>query len=163
MGDFTTLSLDLGSTIGYAVGKSGVIVESGEVNLHCKDTHPGHRFLRFQQWLSNYRHVDEVLFEDVMNFASGPSAKLYGALFGVMSVFSLAYRIRMRGMNPMTIKKEFAGHGHAKKEEMCEVAMKLGWKNGVLGTPNNNNEADAIALLWVIYVRSGIEPTFIKV
>ena len=168
MGDFITLSIDLGSTIGYAVGKSGVIVESGEVTLSAQQTHPGHRFLKFQQWLgkfidSNCRPmIDEILFEDVPRFESAAAAKVYGGLLATLSIFSLAHRIRMRSLKANQVKKDFTGHGNAKKEVMCEVAHRLGWKRGTPGTMNNHNECDAIALLWVIYARGGIEPIFIN-
>ena len=72
MGDYTILSIDLGSTLGYAVGKGGVIVESGEVTLSPgpNKTHPGHRWMKFQQWLFNYKDVDEIVFENVMFFGN---------------------------------------------------------------------------------------------
>ena len=88
MGDFTTLSLDLGSTLGYALAKNGVIIDSGEVTLSCKDTHPGHRWLKFQNWLFQYKYVDEVLFEDVVApFMSAQAARVYCGLLAVLQIF----------------------------------------------------------------------------
>lgn len=163
MGDFIALSIDLGSTIGYAVGKNGIIENSGEVTLSANHTHPGHRYLKFQQWLENFRHVNEILFEDVPRFESAAAAKVYGGLLAVLMIFSLAYRIRLRSLKANTVKKDFTGHGNASKEDMCDVAMKLGWRHGAEGQRVNHNECDAIALLWVIYTRGGIEPSFLKV
>lgn len=160
MSDFTTLSIDLGSTLGYAIGKSGVIVESGEVTLSAKDTHPGHRWLRFQQWLVKYAGVNEILFEDVRFVTSTQQIKVYGALLGILQMFALAHGIRMASLTPSQIKKDFTGFGNSKKEVMCEVAHRLGWKGGTVGTQNSNNECDAIALLWAVYARRGIEPSF---
>jgi Holliday junction resolvasome RuvABC endonuclease subunit len=163
MGGFTTLSIDLGSTIGYAIGRDGVIVESGEVTLsagHGK-THPGHRWLRFQNWLAKYGAVNEILYEDVPRFESASAAKVYGALLGVLQIFSLAHGIRMCSLKPNQVKKDFTGYGNANKLDMCEVAIKLGWKRGIAGTMNNNNECDALALFWVVCVRRGIEPQFL--
>lgn len=163
MGDYTSLALDLGSTIGWALGKSGVIQASGEVTLSAKGSHPGHRWMKFQEWLHKYHKVDELMFEDVVApFSSNAAAKVYGALLGQLQVFSLAHGIRMLSLKPTQVKKDFTGMGNSKKNVMCEVAMNLGWKNGVRGTENNHNECDAIALLWVIYSRKGIEPSFLK-
>lgn len=163
MGDFITLSIDLGSTFGYCVGKNGVIVDSGEVTLSAGaagKTHPGHRWLRFQKWLGSYAHVNEILYEDVQFVTSPQQMKVYGALLGQLETFSLTHGIRMRSLTPGTIKKDFTGMGNAKKDVLCDVAIRLGWKNGVPGTMNNHNEADAIALYWVICTRSDIEPSF---
>lgn len=171
MGDFTTLSIDLGSTLGYCVGKNGVIVESGEVTLSSQvagNAHPGHRFLKFQQWLqrfvdSNGRPlVNEILFEDVPMFQSTAASNVYGGLRALLLIFSLAYKIRMLSLKPTQIKKDFTGYGNSKKDVVCEVAIRLGWKNGTPDTMNNNNECDAIALYWVVCTRRGIEASFLK-
>lgn len=164
MGDFTTLSLDLGSTCGYCYAKNGVIIDSGEVTLSAKDTHPGHRWLRFQNWLAKYRDVDEILFEDIMFFGKNGvlACRVYSGLLAVLQIFSLAQGIRMASLTPGQIKKDFTGAGNATKDVMCEVATNLGWKNGVAGTPTKNNEADAIALFWCISTRRGVQPEFLK-
>lgn len=161
MAGFTTLSIDLGSTCGYCIGRDGVIIESGEVSLYSKESHPGHRWMKFQEWLIKYNYVNEILFEDVPQFKSASAAKVYGALLGVLQIFSLAHGIRMCSLKPTQIKKDFTGYGNAKKDVMCDVAMRLGWRNGVEGTMNNNNECDAIALYWVVCARRGIEPSFV--
>lgn len=164
MGDFKTLALDIGSTFGYCVGINGVIQESGEVTLSAGGagkTHPGHRWLRFQQWLGNYRDVNEVLFEDVRFVTSTQQMLVYGALRGQLDIFTLAHGIRMSSLTPSQIKKDFTGHGNAKKDVLCDVAMRLGWKHGVPGTMNCHNEADAIALYWVVCSRRGVQPRFL--
>lgn len=164
MGDFKTLSIDIGSTFGYCVGKNGVIVESGEVTLSAGAvglTHPGHRWMRFQKWLGQYADVNEILFEDVQFVTSPQQMKVYGGLLAILQVFSLAHGIRMSSLTPGQIKKDFTGMGNAKKDVLCDVAIRLGWKNGVAGTMNNHNEADAIALFWTVSVRRGVEPSFL--
>lgn len=163
MGDFTTLSIDLGSTIGYCLAKNGVIIESGEVTLSAKESHPGHRWLRFQKWLYQYKDVNEILFEDVPRFMSNGAARVYCGLLAVLQIFSLGCGIRMASLKPSQIKKDFTGSGSSDKLEMCDVAMRLGWKNGVPGTQNCNNECDAIALFWVVSTRRGVQPSFLKV
>jgi len=163
MGDFKTLSIDIGSTFGYCVGNNGVIMDSGEVTLSsgtAGKTHPGHRWLRFQKWLGQYTDVQEILFEDVQFVTSAQQMKVYGALLGILQVFCLAHGIRMASLTPGQIKKDFTGNGAAKKDVLCDVAIRLGWKHGVAGTMNNHNEVDAIALYWVTCVRRGVEPSF---
>ena len=123
MGDHKTLSLDLGSTFGYCVGINGVIVDSGEVTLSAGygKTHPGHRWMRFQKWLSHYSDVNKILFEDVQFVTSAQQMKVYGALLSQLELFSLGHGITMQSLTPGTIKKEFTGYGNAKKDVMCEV------------------------------------------
>ena len=175
MDDLITLSLDLGSTIGFAIGKNGIVQQSGEVALFDKArTHPGRRLLRFQEWLYEncismqgdqpVRKVHEILFEEVTMFFKGHSAAImYGRMLGQLEVFSLAHGIPLRSLPVGTIKKDFTGNGSSKKEAMCDVAMNLGWKNGTRGTRNNDNECDAIALYWVVCMRRGIKPSFAAV
>lgn len=159
--DFLIVALDLGSTFGFAKGNNGVILSSGEVALSCKETHPGHRVRKFQEWLYNHaRDAKEILFEDVPGFKSGDAAKMHGRLLGQLELFCLVQGIRMSCLTPGQIKGDFTGSGNAKKEVMCEVALNLGWKNGVRGTRENNNECDAIALMWVVYTRRCIQPRF---
>jgi Holliday junction resolvasome RuvABC endonuclease subunit len=87
--------------------------------------------------------------------------KVYGALLSQLELFSLGHGIRMCSLTPGQIKKDFTGMGNSKKDVICDVAIRLGWKNGVLGTMNLHNEADAIALYWVICSRRGIQPSFL--
>ncbi len=163
MVDFTTLAIDLGSTFGYALGDSkGVIQKSGEVSLSAKDSNPGRRWLRFTEWLYDYRNVNEILYEEVQGFRSNDASMVYGALRSHLQVFCLVHGIRMGSLTPGQIKSDFTGNGNAKKEMMCDVAINLGWKNGVRGTREFNNECDAVALYWVAYSRRGIQPSFIK-
>lgn len=162
MGDFTSLSLDLGSTTGWALGVDGVIVSSGEVSLGSSDQHPGHRWLRFGEFLFQHKEVDEILYEDVMFFGQNghKAARVYCALLGKLQEFALVHGKRLRCLGPSTVKAEFAGNGRAKKIEMCTVACNLGWKNGAKNTELLNNECDAIALLWVVYKRDLKQPRF---
>ncbi len=173
--DLITLALDLGSTIGYAVGKNGIVQSSGEVALFDKlKTHPGRRLLRFQEWLYDncitmkngepVAKVQEIIFEEVSMFFKGHAAAImYGRMLGQLEVFSLVHNIALKSLPVGTIKKDFTGNGNAKKELMCDVAMNLGWKNGTRGTRNKDNECDALALLWVVYLRRGQTPSFLQV
>lgn len=162
--DFTSLSLDLGSTFGYAKGRNGVIEASGEVSLAFKDAHPGNRYLVFTEWLNkNAIGVQEILFEDVFGFKSSVAAKVHGGLLSHLEVFCLQNKIRMCSLRPNQIKKDFTGKGNADKEAMCETAINLGWLNGRRGTRDRNNECDAIAIFWCIWARRLVQPRFAEV
>lgn len=166
MGDYTILSLDLASVTGYAVGRNGIVIDSGEVPLKPPgQTHPGHRFMKFQRFIHalHDRHkFNEVVYEKAVRFESAPAWLVYGGLLAQLHMFTLGFELLSRNLNVQTIKKEFTGSGRAKKEQMCEVAINLGWRNGARGTAINNNECDAIALLWCIYKRRAVEPRFLQ-
>jgi Holliday junction resolvasome RuvABC endonuclease subunit len=164
MGEFVTLSLDLGTTFGWSLGINGQIVRSGELTLApgASTMHPGHRWLKFQEWLFQFKDVNEILYEDVMFFGQNghKAARVYCGLLAVVQMFSLVHGIRVRCLSPSAVKSEFAGSGRADKFRMCEVAINLGWKNGKRGTDVNHNEVDAIALMWVIFNRDKKCPRF---
>lgn len=164
MGEFVTLALDLGSTFGWSLGINGQIVRSGELTLvaDAANLHPGHRWLKFHEWLHQFKAVNEILYEDVTFFGQNgyKTARVYCGLLSVLQTFCLVQGIRMRCLTPSSVKAEFAGSGRADKFKMCDVALNLGWPNGKRGTDINHNEADAIALLWVIYNRDKKNPRF---
>jgi Holliday junction resolvasome RuvABC endonuclease subunit len=156
--EHTMLSLDLGSTLGWAFVKADEIRKSGTIQLTRKDSHPGDRFRRFEEWLFNWRGVKEICYEDVLRFASAGAAKSYCGYLSILQVFCLNHGIRLLCIKPTAVKKGFAGKGNADKKEMCEVAHKLGWRNGYKGTDIDHDECDAIAVAWVILSRKGLSP-----
>lgn len=160
MTDYTILALDLGSDMGWAFIKNGIICQSGVVRMVKKDLHAGHRFMKFQNWLNNFIGVNEIFYEDVMRFESGASAKSYCGYLAILQLFCLVHRIRLVGIKPTSVKMEFAGKGNANKADMCNVAHRLGWKGGHLHTDLAHDECDAIACGWVLLKRRGIEPEF---
>lgn len=164
MGEFVTLALDLGTTYGWSLGINGQIVRSGELTLatDSQKLHPGHRWIKWQEWLYQFRDVNEIVYEDVTFFGTNGylTARVYCGLLAVLQTFSLQHGIRLRCLSPSAVKKEFAGNGRADKKMMCDVAINLGWKNGKRGTDINHNECDAVALLWVIYNRDRKNPRF---
>lgn len=162
MGDLIALSIDIGSTLGWALGKNGVILSSGEVSLNAKEAHPGRRWLKFQEWLHQHKDVHEIYCEDVQGMRSTDAAKVFGALSAFIQLHCLVQGIRLRMLKPQTVKMEFTGRGNANKFQMCDVAMDLGWRAGKRETDFNHNEADAIALYWVMCSRFGIPPSFTR-
>lgn len=153
----TILSLDLGTSLGWAFAKDGVISQYGMLKLTTKDTHPGHRFLKFNNFLCNFVGVKEIFYEDVPFFESAYSARSYAGLLAFLQVFCLVNKIRLVGVTPTAVKKEFTGRGNANKRDMCSVCHKLGWRGGYAETDIDHDIADAIALAFVLFKRRGVE------
>lgn len=156
---YTVLSLDLGSTIGWAICQGAKIGYSGTKCFSAKDSHPGHRFLHFQNWLYDFSGVNEIIYEDVPRFESAGAAKVYCGFLAVLQIFCLANRVRLTGIKSNSVKKEFTGKGNAKKIEMCARCHLIGWKNGKEGTELDHDEADAIAALMVVMSRREVQVT----
>lgn len=70
----------------------------------------------------------------------GPARLLNGLVWEIHRAAEL-YGLPRYEYTPNELKKHTTGNGWAKKAEMIEAVKKLGYK------PNNDNEADAIALL----------------
>ena len=157
---YTILSLDLGSNVGWCFIKAGLITQSGVLDLRCKESHPGYRFLKFQNMISPFRHVSEIFYEDVPRFESAGAARVYCGLLSILQVFCLMNKIRLTNIKAGSVKKEFAGHGHAKKPDMCRTAHRLGWRHGHPETDIDHDEADAIAAAWVLMQRRGVKLEF---
>jgi Holliday junction resolvasome RuvABC endonuclease subunit len=156
-GDYTVLSLDLGTHCGWCLIKNGTVSSSGIVDLPASESHPGHRFLKFRNWLQDFKKVDEVFYEDVPRFESAKAARVYCGLLCIVQMFCLVHAKRMTNIKANSVKKEFTGHGNADKKKVCEVAHKLGWTRGHPSTDIHHDEADAIACAWVIMQRRGVE------
>lgn len=157
---YDILSLDLGTSFGFATISDGVLKTSGVVKLPPADPHPGHRFIKFGQWLSSQKKVKEIFYEIVPRFESAKSARVYCGLLAMVQMFCLQHGIKLTGIYPTSVKLEFTGNGHAKKPLMCEVAHKLGWKGGHPATDIDHDECDAIACAWVILNRRDVKLNF---
>ena len=155
----TILSLDLGSTTGWAFYSGGVIRKSGVVSLkRDANDKPGTRFLKFYNWLNKFSTIKEIVYEDVPRFESGASAKVYCGLLALVQMHCLAHGIRMTCIKAKTVKKEFSGNGNADKGLICKVAHKLGWCGGKSNTQDGHDEADAVAIMWVTLNRRNVVP-----
>lgn len=152
---YRCLALDIGRSTGWALLDDDRVVDSGtEVFPYNSDdghSGEGRRFVKFYNWLhdmiTNY-HVEEVVYERVTGFQKSMAAA--GLYYGFEAFLkSATQNLRLVPIQTGQLKREFTGHGAAKKEAMCARAIELGWTNGVLHTDQNNDEADAIALLFV--------------
>lgn len=159
----TVLSLDLGTNLGWCFSEDGKVVASGVYVL--KNNSLGERWTDFHNWLSDFVGVTEIVYEEVPISGVGKikdkdgkkvprgmaQARVYFGLMAMLEIF-----VRTSSPKPHitpyhlgTLKKVFTGHGNATKADMCKKCHQLGWKGGRVGTDNQNDEADAIALQFV--------------
>lgn len=153
---YTILSLDLATTCGWCFVSDAQYRYSGVLHLPDHKVHPGMRFLKFKNWLHDFRGVSEIFYEDVPRFESAKAARVYCGLLSEVQVFCLVHGIRLTSIKANSVKKEFTGNGSAPKELMCKVAHDLGWQHGHPDTDIDHDEADALATAWVILQRRGV-------
>lgn len=149
---FRYLGLDLGTHTGWALAEGDRYLGSGIQDFSAKrNSHPGHRLVLFSNFLRSLGRIDEIYYERIMGggggFHSSDGHELYHQLLGVVYMHTCAFSIPTIPVWPGTLKKAFAGHGGAKKAEMCAKAHSLGWKGGRIGTEEGHDEVDALALL----------------
>lgn len=152
---YTILSLDLGTNLGWCFIQDAEYRYSGMLELPKHKDNPGLHFLRFQNWLEKFRGVSEVMYEEVPRFESKASAQVYCGQRAVLHIFRAQHGMRLTNIKSNSVKKEFTGNGSAPKELTCKVAHQLGWMHGHPDTDIDHDEADAIALTWVILKRRG--------
>ena len=150
------LSLDLATQTGWAYHANGLI-SSGSVGFQLKKSKkhtdgPGVRFLNFRTWLRT--QIEEVkpkrvVYEEVMRWSSGASAKCYCGLLAIMQAECESKEIAYTGVSVGTIKKFATGKGDASKDMMVDAAFGLGFK------PTDDNESDSIHLLLFYLHKSG--------
>ena len=154
------LGLDLGKCTGWAIAEGDRIIQSGVRDFSVKSSeHIGHRGIKFYNFLCSLGRVDEIYYEEIQfggNFKNkagqwiSPSSdgrEFYHGLLMLVNMYAAGYGIPTFPMHPSTLKKAFAGHGHAEKEDMCRVAHARGWRGGRPGTDSCHDEVDACALL----------------
>lgn len=160
----TILSLDIGTSCGWAFAKDGVIkawgVEKFSVSRD-ESNGSGRRLIRFHNWLQDFCGVSEVFYERAgSNFRNAGANEAHYEMRGIVRMFCYGSSIPLLDMHNATLKKEFTGSGRAEKAEMCAIAHRLGWTGGEVGTDLDNDAADACALIYCILRNRGIEATF---
>lgn len=145
----TTLALDLGTQLGYAIARADGRIESGSESfaLRAKEG-DGMRWVHFRRWLVEMKAVHDfkrVAYELVIGGVPGQvyAAQVYGGFVAILQAFCEHHQINYAGHHVGTIKKAWTGSGAAKKHHMIARAKALGFN------VTDNNEADAIALLHV--------------
>jgi hypothetical protein len=150
------LALDLGTACGWATNGDGPVGRFlpktvtpsasaifGTFDLrHGRFAGGGVRFVRFRDALQQFTgQVDEVVFEAVQRHAGTAAAHVYGGLLAVLTTWCEDNGTPYDGRSVQGIKKFISGKGNADKQTVIKAVEGRGFR------PQNDNEADAIALL----------------
>lgn len=149
MGIKTILCLDLGTTTGWAMQtKYGHIYSGTESFRPGRFEGGGMRYLRFNQWLAQTNKtaegIDAIYFEEVRRHVGVDAAHAYGGFLATLTAFCESFGIPYSGIPVGTIKKSLTGKGNARKDQMMVSIRAKGH------TPKDDNEADALALLYFV-------------
>lgn len=142
------LALDLGQSMGYAIGDQNGMVVSGTLDLRGNRCYgAGMQFLDFdnqlEAWRMKYR-LKELVHEDVRRHGENQvfAAHIYGGFLATLQTFCERNRVPYKGYPVGAIKKHATGTGAASKSMMVKAAeKKYGAKNP------GEDEADAIHIL----------------
>lgn len=161
-------AFDLGTQCGFALGeyngtdKPSVI--SGTNNLKgSRFSGGGMRYVHFEKMLNEITDAggppDRVVYEEVRRHAGTDAAHVYGGLQAVLTAWCEKRKVPYEAVPVGTIKKFATGKGNAGKEQMIAAVTSWGY------SPDDDNEADAIALLhcWLVEHESAEKPEIKKV
>jgi Holliday junction resolvasome RuvABC endonuclease subunit len=141
----STLALDLGTHLGWALKRDDGRIEHGNIKLKKKTSEPyGQRFAAFENFLIDMRvdkKVDSIYFEHVRRHNGTDAAHVYGGFMACLAKFCDGREIPYKGLPVGAIKKHATGKGNADKAMMIEAANQRGFK------VTDDNEADALAIL----------------
>jgi hypothetical protein len=150
------LSLDLGTTTGWAMRLAGGAIESGTTSFRpSRYDGGGMRYLRFRSWLdgmtADAAGIAAVYFEEVRRHIGTDAAHLYGGFLATLTSWCEQRGIPYEGVPVGSIKRHITGKGNADKTAVMEAIRARGFR------PADDNEADAIAiLLWAIETGGGV-------
>ena len=152
------LSLDLGTTTGWAIHSKQDVITSGTISFkNDRWQGGGMRFLKFNRFLNelneNAGPISMVFFEEVRRHMGVDAAHAYGGFMAHLTAWCEQQNIAYEGVPVGTIKRHATGKGNANKILMIESAKARGH------LPADDNEADALALVyWAIDQRIGEQP-----
>ncbi len=150
------LTLDLGTTTGFAIKTAEGAITSGGVSFRpSRFEGGGMRYLRFRHWLDEMVKlsgtVDRICFEEVRRHAGTDAAHAYGGFLAHLTAWCEEHGIPYEGVPVGTIKRFATGKGNADKAAMIAAMKARGF------SPADDNEADALALLlWATDARGGL-------
>lgn len=145
------LALDLGTTMGWALGlRDGKLRSGSESFAARRNEGSGQRWLKFQAWLGQQYHaageLQAIYYELVLAHGTKDNpntlaAHVYGGFEAFLQAFADRNRITLVGVGVGTIKKSATGKGNAKKEAVMAAMRARGHR------VKDDNHADALALL----------------
>lgn len=149
------LALDLGTTTGFAWSSAAGALVSGTWDFKPKKYEgAGMRYLRFVQALDALHQrasIEIVWFEAVRRHLGTDAAHVYGGLMGHLESWCEKNGVPYEGVPVGTIKRSWTGNGAATKDMMIAKCVERGIE------PDDDNEADAIALLAFKYPACFVE------
>ncbi|SNT33648.1 hypothetical protein SAMN06265795_12637 [Noviherbaspirillum humi] len=151
------LAIDLGTTLGWALGTRGGSVKGGSESFSPKRCGGyGQRWLAFRQFLTETARaaggeIHAVYFEDVKHHSSLDASHAYGGFLAHLEAWCALNRIPLKAVGVGTIKKHWTGKGNADKEQMIATARAKGFR------PVDDNHADALAILSYAREREGVQ------
>lgn len=143
----TILALDLGTTTGFAMISNGNIKSYSKSFKASRFESVNRRFPKFRDHLQDLHNnlllgISIIYFEEVRRHIGTDAAHCYGGFFAALTMFCDDNDIPYQGIGVGTIKKHITGKGNANKEKVIKAVQELGHN------PKDDNEADAIALLY---------------
>lgn len=139
----THLSLDLGTTTGWACTDGKQILSGVWMLKGGRYEGGGMRFVRFKSLLEQthrLRPISRVAYEEVRMHRGVDAAHIYGGLQAVLTSWCEDMKIPYEAIHYAHIKRHMTGKGNAKKDAMLDAVRAKGF------APKDDNEADAIAL-----------------
>ncbi len=137
------LTLDLGTTTGFAVGRPGASSSGSWPLKPARGESAGMRGVKFIRQLDKLQSelgISFVFYEEVKRHAGTYAAQVYGGLAQTLMTWCVQNNVEYAGVPVGTIKKWATGKGNADKAAMMNAARCWGYE------PGDDNEADAIAI-----------------
>jgi Holliday junction resolvasome RuvABC endonuclease subunit len=137
------LALDLGSKLGYASGINDKVTAHG-VKFLVKGKWFSHEsFWDFTQWIfAMAKQVDVIVVEKPNSHMPGyQGVVIHFGMYGIVSAACGKLSKPLIPISANTIKKQWTGDGHARKDAMVAQTKANGYKD-----VSDDNESDAIAL-----------------
>jgi len=141
------LALDLGTTMGWAVVRGGMLTSGVERFPQREHAHPGSRLQGFVAWLDAMKRkhpgIDRIVYEraPLAAFRSEEAARVHAQLEGLLLAHCAEWDIVVEAIHPVTLKRLVTGSSKADKQMMLS-AVRMQYK-GI----TDHNEADAVALV----------------
>lgn len=154
------LCLDLGTKTGWAKHTPGRI-DSGVTSFKNGSFEGGGmRYVKFDAFLRRTVGLIDIsmsytiYFEAVRAHKGTAAAHIYGGFLATLTSFCENRSIPYEGIPVGTIKKFVTQKGNASKQEVMDAISQKGF------SVNDDNQADALALLFYVMKRSGLPQPF---
>lgn len=147
----TILSLDLGSSLGWALIQDSVVMASGTRKFPGGEK-IGEALSDFtKKFLIKFINVHEIYFEDVRFLNNRNHMMSHFGYKCALYTFSYETGIPLTGITPHDWHKILTGKSHGgvkggEKLRLCRHLHEMGWTGGKYGTDKDNDEADAIGI-----------------